>query len=433
MSSRVSGTVRRGSIYFCSAIVWVFLVSTGLVLFASSGAPAFADELQELKAQFEALQERTNAQLEALRKKIEQLEARQQAALVAAEKPRRMVSSGNENIQLEVSGQVNRAVLYVNDGDQDEVFHVDNDNSSTRVRFVGSGRLSDDFSVGALFEVQFESNSSASIDIDQAGEVGPNNFTERHLTAYLDSKRFGRLWFGQGDTASNGTSEVDLSGTAVVAYSGIEDLAGGISFKNTATSAKLVTIGGAYNQFDGLSRRDRLRYDTPTINGFKLSGSHVQGDAWDVALRYAADYEAVGTKVSAAIAYAEASHRFGFDQVNGSMSLLHESGVNLTLAAGERSLDSRATGDEPFTYYVKAGYQLRPTSLGKTALSVDYGQTDDLAQVGDEFRTWGVFAVQKIDKLATELYFGYRSHELDRPGVSIDDVDAVAGGLRVKF
>jgi len=41
-------------------------------------------------------------------------------------------------------------------------------------------------------------------------EAGPNNFTERKLEIYFDSKRLGRLWLGQGDTASNGTSEVDL-------------------------------------------------------------------------------------------------------------------------------------------------------------------------------------------------------------------------------
>jgi len=81
-------------------------------------------------------------------------------------------------------------------------------------------------------EVQFESNSTAAIRIDQDGSAGPNNFTERKLELYVDSKRFGRLWAGQGDTASNGTSEVDLSGTSVVAYSGIADMAGGIAFSD---------------------------------------------------------------------------------------------------------------------------------------------------------------------------------------------------------
>lgn len=403
-----------------------------LAIFSLAGAPVFADELGELKAQVEALM-----------KRIEDLEAKQtQTAKVAKEAqkaaerlplaaPQRVVTSGNDNIQLEVSGQVNRAALFVDDGDRSRFFHVDNDNSSTRVRFVGKGRLNEDLSAGTLIEVQFESNSSAAIDIDQDGEAGPNNFTERHLTAYLDSKTLGRLWVGQGDTASNGTSEVDLSGTAVIAYSGIEDLAGGISFKNAATQAKLVTIGGAYNQFDGFSRRDRIRYDTPTLGGFKLSSSFIQGDAWDVALRYSADYQAM--KVAAAIAYADGAQRFDFTQANGSLSVLHDSGLNLTFAAGERDLDTRLAGDDPFTYYVKAGYQFQPFDFGKSAVAIDYGITDDLAADGDEFATWGAFWVQKIDKIATELYFGYRNHDLDRPGVSVEDIDVVVVGARVKF
>ena len=39
----------------------------------------------------------------------------------------------------------------------------------------------------------------------------------------------------------------------------------------------------------------------------------------------------------------------------------------------------------------------------------------------------------RLDKIATELYFGYRNHELDRSGASIDDIRVVVAGLRVKF
>ncbi len=410
------------------------LGTTALAFVVVGGAPVLADELGDLKAQVEALMTRIE-DLEARQAETAQKaeEARKAAERLPLAAPQRMVTSGKDDVSLAVSGQVNRSVLYVNDGDRDRIFHVDNDNSSTRVRWVGNARLTDDFSAGALVEVQFESNTSAAIDIDQDGEVGANNFTERHLTLWLDSKRLGRLWVGQGDTASNATSEVDLSGTAVIAYSGIEDLAGGISFKNAATQAKLARINQAYSQFDGLSRRDRIRYDTPTFAGFKASSSFIQGDAWDVALRYSADYPAVGTKVAAAIAYVEGAQRFDFNQLAGSFSALHSSGLNLTFAAGTRDLDARPTGDDPFTYYIKGGYQFKPFDFGKTAFAVDYGETDDLAANGDEFTTWGVFAVQNINRLGTELYVGYRNHDLDRPGVSVDDIDVVVGGARVKF
>ena len=96
-------------------------------------------------------------------------------------------------------------------------------------------------------------------------------------------------------------------------------------------------------------------------------------------------------------------------------------------------MDARVAGDDPFTYYVKGGYQFQPFAFGKTALAVNYGITDDLAADGDEFATWGIFAVQNVDKIATELYFGFRSHELDRAGVPIDDINVGVFGARVKF
>ncbi len=290
-------------------------VATWLI---AAAAQAGAGELDDLKAQVQQLMNR-----------IEALEMQKAIAVEpAAGAPERTVSSGNDNVKLAISGQVNRAVLYADDGDRSKFFQVDNDNSSTRVRWVGEGRLNEDFSVGALVEVQFESNSTADIDIDQESGASTNNFTERHLTLYLDSKRLGRLWLGQGDTASNGTSEVDLSGTTVVGYAGTADLAGGLSFKNSGT----------------------------------------------------------------------------------------------------RDLASRS-GDDPMFFYGKLGYLFQPFSIGKTALAVDYGMTDDLAAVGDEFATWGVFAVQNIDRVSTELYVGLRSHQLDRTGVSVDDI----AGARVKF
>jgi hypothetical protein len=396
----------------------------GLAWLVAAPLVAGADELKDLKAQVQALMQR----IEALETQV------QEQASVEANAPAKMVSSGNDGVNLAVSGQVNRALLLADDGDRSRIFHVDNDNSSTRVRWVGTGPIDDDFTAGAIVEVEFESNTSSAIDIDQDGEVGANNFSQRHMTVYLDSKSLGRLWLGQGDTASNGTSEVDLSGTSVINYAGIEDLAGGLSFKNAATAAKLVTIGGVYSQMDGFSRRDRIRYDTPKFYGFQASTSLIQGDAWDVALRYSANYEAIDTKVAAAIAYGDGAQRFDLDQFNGSVSLLHGSGLNLTFASGEQDLTGgTAFTRDPSFYYGKLGYQFDPFTIGTTALAVDYGVADDLAATGDEFTSWGLFAVQGIDKIATDLYFGFRNHDLERTGVVVDDINVAVMGARVKF
>ena len=175
-----------------------------------------------------------------------------------------------------------------------------------------------------------------------------------------------------------------------------------------------------------------MRYDAPWLKGLLASGSIVQGGDWDLALRYAADLKPIRTRIAAAAAYAESKDDLNFKQFNGSISALNGLGISLTIAAGKQVFDDSDISDA-LTYYGKLGYQFKPFSFGRTAFSIDYGRTDDLAADGDEFDTWGVFMVQRVDKIATDLYLGYRNHELDRPGRSIEDIDVGVAGARVRF
>jgi len=383
--------------------------------------PGSAQTLDELKAQIQEMSTR----LQELEIKQEQLEKKTDETVADSQ----TVTSGKKGVKLTVSGQVNRGVLFADNGDDSEFFYVDNDNSSTRVRFVGVGQLTDDINVGTQIEVQFESNSTAAISFNQDSPAGPNNFTERKLELYGDSKRLGRLWVGQGDTASNGTSEVDLSGTSVVAYSGIADMAGGLEFSTDSTGAIGPQINAAFSNFDGLSRDDRLRYDTPRFGGFMASASVIDGGSWDVAGRFSGDVS--GTKVAGAVAYADANSRQGFEQLNGSVSVLLPMGLNFTAAAGTR--DVKGGGDDPVFYYGKLGYKFDAIDFGGTAVSIDYTMAEDIDVDGDEFTSYGAFLVQDFDKIGTEFYIGFRNHELDRPGENFDDVFAVLTGARVKF
>ena len=77
-------------------------------------------------------------------------------------------------------------------------------------------------------------------------------FDDRWIDAQFTSKRFGKLYLGKGSTASDGTSEMDLSGTSVVGYASVEDMAGGILFYNDDTDAlSTATVGSVFNDFDG--------------------------------------------------------------------------------------------------------------------------------------------------------------------------------------
>ncbi len=64
----------------------------------------------------------------------------------------RVVSSDQDRIKLAISGQINRMVNVADDGGQTTSYHVDNVNSSSRVRFVGTGALNEDLTLGAAME-----------------------------------------------------------------------------------------------------------------------------------------------------------------------------------------------------------------------------------------------------------------------------------------
>ena len=185
-----------------------------------------------------------------------------------------------EKIKRKIYGQVNRGILYSDDGDHSEFFNVDNDNSSTRMGFEGNASVTKELTLGSKIEVQFESNSTASVNQTSNNGVGTNTFTNRKLEIYGAGEHFGKINIGQGSTASDGTAEVDFSETAIIAYSAIQDMAAGFLFRNSQTgSLTSITIGNTYSQLDGLGRNARIRYDTPVLlGGYSLSTSFGTND-----------------------------------------------------------------------------------------------------------------------------------------------------------
>ena len=303
------------------------------------------------------------------------------------------------------------------------------------MRFVGTGKPSENITIGAQVEVQFESNSSGSVDQNnENNDVTTNSFTERKLEIFFDHKKYGRVWLGQGDTASNDVSHVDLSGTTLIAYAGIHDLAGGMLFRNTTTNAlSTVTVANAYSDIDGLSRDDRIRYDSPKFAGFQASISHVQGGENDYALRYSGQWGDFKTAAAAAWANIASTSTSTDFQTSGSGSALHvPTGFSLTLAGGQAH--AKAVGRaNPTFFYTKVGWQTKLFEVGNSAFSIDCGFNNDRAQNDDEFQTIGIGVVQKIDAWGTELYLGFRNHQLNRSATQFDHINVGMAGARVKF
>lgn len=345
----------------------------------------------------------------------------------------KVVSSRLKEVDVNLYGHINKGVLWADNGDASKVSFVDNSNSQSRIGVNASVSPSEDFNVGGKIEYGIKSNASADVNqIDTNGATSVN-WNLRHADIFLTSKTYGKVSLGQGSTASDGTAEIDLSGTTVIAYSSVGDYAGGqyLYEPDTDTLSEL-QVKNFYSNMDGLGRDDRLRYDSPSVVGLTLSGSAVSGDAYDAALRYSRSYG--DTKVAAAVAWANpADTNTSVDnQYNGSMSILLGNGLNATFSAGLREM-SDDDRDDATTWYGKLGYRVNVCSLGTTSFAVDYGENEDIRSNGETGKTWAVSAVQDIPSWGTEFYLAFRNYTLDSESLSYDDVNAVMGGARVKF
>jgi Gram-negative porin len=360
-----------------------------------------------------------------VRNRVAVISAAVTAALLAASDAAHAQAEG---LEVRLSGQVNRAIMNVDDGVQNNAFFVDNDISSTRFRLSATAPVQPGLRAGAIFEAEFQSNPSNEVTF--ATQDIAATLLERHMDVFLEGG-WGKGSLGQGDGAANGAMEVDLSGTAVAHWAGVTDIGGGFGFRDGAGGfVPGATIAGTINQQDFESRYDRVRYDTPKFAGFSVAGSWGTKDngrdVHELALWYTGDFGGIG-RVAGALGYSsQAAVPGGFDDkvVGGSVSWLHGSGFNVTLAHSQR--DVAASREGKFSYG-KLGYK-----FGKHAVSVDYAQGDDQAAAGDEGEMVGAGYVWAPVAWA-ELYAALKRHSLDRPGTSPQDIDIFMVGTRVRF
>jgi hypothetical protein len=281
--------------------------------------------------------------------------------------------------------------------------------------------------LGSVFETEFQSNRSNGVTMATRDIAAA--FAERHMDVFLEGG-FGKVSLGQGDGAANGAMEVDLSGTSVAHWSGTDNIGGAFGFRNEAGGFTGQTIGGSINNQDFESRYDRLRYDTPKFGGFSLAGSLGSKDQQDVrelALWYTGDMGGLG-RLAAAVGFSAQKETGigGEDEevTGGSVSWLHGSGFNVTLAHSQR--DTGADDEGKFTY-AKVGYK-----FGKHAVALDWGKGEDLSVAGDEGTMVGIGYVWAPVAWA-DLYAAVKRHSLDRDAGDAEDISIFMVGTRVKF
>ena len=410
--------------------------------------PAQAEQVSVDAKMIERLENMLNAQqqqINTLQQEIKQLkqstveaqtQAREAKAVADEVKTARLdpvekaVTSGEDKVKLAISGQINRALNIADDGDKTDAYFVDSDASNTKVRFVGTALIDEDLTLGSKLELAFAPNESGEVSQSNDGDSG--DFTDqRYAEITLTSKRYGMLYLGKGDTSSNGTAEVDLSGTDLIQYASTADIVGGLFFRQSSNDVLTdITVSGAFKDYDGLSRKNRLRYDTPNFHGFGLSGSVISDRRWDTAVRWGGDGYGVKAAAAAAVAYLHKDD--GDYQYDGSFSILHEAtGLNVTFSTGTKDTDNQS---DPYNLWGKLGWLTSLNGFGNTAFGIDYGHSENIAADDYEGDTFGVAVVQNFDAYATQVYFQFRNFSLDtNDDANVSDINVGTVGARVKF
>jgi len=387
------------------------------------------NELKQTATDAKAEAEEAKSVAEASEKRVDVISTAKAKNEVQASTEKVVTSAGGERTKLSISGWVNRAVNIVDDGKDTDAYFVDNDNAESRVNFAGTAKVTDDLTLGSMIELTIAPNKAS--NVNQEDQDVDNVFEQRITEATLDSKRFGKLSLGKGFSAAYGSASRDLSRTSVISYVTVADTAGGMLFrqKDDDTLTNL-PINVAFQSFDGLSRVNRVRYDTPAYHGFRLSAAAVSDQRYDTALWWGG--QGYGFKAIGAVGLADPNRDDTGLQYDGSFSLLHEdTGLNLTLSTGLQERDNQSDAGN---LYGKLGWLTRFFSFGETAFGVDYTRTQNQPTENDDGYSIGAAAVQFFEEYGTEIYGLYRLYSLDRDvEPDVHDISVVSIGARVKF
>lgn len=392
---------------------------------------------------------------------------------------------GNRKVSLEISGHVNEALLFWDDGVESNVGVYTNDNARSRFRFKGEAKINDDWKAGYLIEIGIRTANSKRFTQDDDNGEGAPGLDLRHNVWYVKSKTFGTLWTGLTGGAAEGITEVNQAATKDVAkYSDVEDSGLGLNMlvggNGTGQTWRRLIRGGGDQPGEG-RRHNLVRYDTPELAGFTATASWGEDDVWDVGVRYKGEFG--DFKLAAGIAYGEttdANGETGFqcvgnngnpvnaniqdascDQLGGSLSVMHSpSGIYVNFAAGYMGdnvigVDPGAGGiagvvESRSDFYAgEVGIEQKWNALGKTTVFGQYYVNNGGSQdrgfngagdiVESELTSWGGGVIQGVDAAAMHLYVTYRHYEADVTAgaglteFEVDDLDVVMGGAIIRF
>lgn len=353
---------------------------------------------------------------------------------------------GNRVVSLQIYGTVAKGLLIWDNGDDSDAYVVDNDAITSILGFKGEAALKPGWKAGFKVELAVQDASSNGVDVNF--DDPSDNISIRESYVYIESDRFGRFGIGQQLLAADGTAGVSIANTL---YGSNPDHGGGITLGGFNPDG--IRLGNTANNY-GPGRNDTIRYDSPSIYGFIISADWGDNDYWDVAARFAKEWNSI--KIAAAIGYQNfdqnSSSGFGtdpgsgvsYEAVTGSISLMHvPTGLFVNFGAGEKELkDNDASSSFWFT---QAGIERKWTPYGTTTIFGEYGKYTDEVQTqlffspnfSSEATRVGASIVQHFDSASMDLYAQatFWNFDSSRPGADPDlnDFHTIMLGTKIDF
>jgi predicted porin len=369
---------------------------------------------------------------------------------------------GNRKVSLTVSGWVNEAVFFWDDGVEQNAYVGTNSLEQTRFQFVGEAKIDNDWSAGYRLELGI--NGAASNGFSQDNPGTGNSVAVRQSHWYLKSKTFGKLSVGLTGTATYHLLD-DADATNTRNYSDAEAAPvalGAFAIRSNGLPVSGLLwkdlLQGVQNDTPGQNgRRNIVRYDSPELASFVATASWGEDDMWGVALTYKgdlADFKVVGkigyehnTDSNTAACNSKAAE-LDCQWWGAAGTILHQpTGLYVYGGYGEQNDDSEEnfspTADGTDTvWFVQGGIEQKWVPLGKTTIFGEFRHDDAGTNIGKtqsaDIDHWAGGVVQNIENAAMDLYMIYRHSEgdfVDAGGNSIDldDFDMVITGARIQF
>jgi hypothetical protein len=400
---------------------------------------------------------------------------------------------GNRRMSLTVTGQVNKLVMWYDDGQSSNVLYgLDNTNSSSRFSFIGEAKVTGKVKIGFDITIEHDAGASSS-SINQADEdagIAGYNANQaysddtplgaRRMAWWIEHKDVGRMTVGRQESAGVVTT-IDLGGIGVVASSSHTLVGAGLYMRDSTGQFLSTKWANISDPADAQGRTELLRYDSPTIAGFIFSASVGEaGDQWGAMLRYAGEFS--GFRIAAGIGYESIEDPLTLTTISGTLASANEPdlkawGGSLALMHVPSGLfaqgqyftaeyggpgNSAYWGDfadhkDAEAWQIQAGIAKNWTGLGNTAIYGEYSQlknwgagfgaghdfaapatatdTSPVNGVTDtKLTVYGLGITQNVDAAATTLYLGWRHYSADITCTgATSDCDGASGGAAKKL